>query len=81
MQSIIVYRNPLEAAIWESMMGGGALIFILVMGIALVGVCTYAAIERAFNRNRLSLVYQYNGAISIAVSVLLALALHFWYMG
>ena len=92
MQSVIVYRNPLEAMIWESMMNGGALVFIIVMGIALLGVATYAGIERlhhnAYRKWRYSqrpygfvaTLYIHNGKISIAVSVLAALALHLWYL-
>lgn len=46
MDSVIVYRNPLEAMIWESLMNGGAGPFFAIVLCALAGVLTYAAIER-----------------------------------
>jgi hypothetical protein len=80
MQTVIAYRNPLEAMIWESMMNGGAGPFLAVMMIALVGVGTYALILRTCDRNRLSLIYQHATLISTAVAVSLAVILHFWYI-
>lgn len=35
MQSVIIYRNPLEAAFWESMMNSEASIFFFVIGVGI----------------------------------------------
>ena len=92
MQSVIVYRNPLEAAIWESLMGGGGVVFFAVLLIGLVGVLTYVGIEkmhaRAYRRWRatgrpyrcIATLYLHVGKISIGVSLLTAAVMHYWYV-
>lgn len=46
MQTVIVYRNPLEAAFWETMMNGGFFVFGAVVLIAVLGVMTYLGIDK-----------------------------------
>jgi ABC-type sugar transport system permease subunit len=46
MQSVIIYRNPLEAAMWESLMNGGIWVVLAVIVAALVGVGVYSLINR-----------------------------------
>ena len=85
MQSVVVYRNPLEAAIWEGLMNGGWLFIIVLLVATLAGVWVYSAIEnlqRAQRRQRTymteasksTLVYQlYNHRGKIAMAVTLGL--------
>jgi hypothetical protein len=65
MQSIIVYRNPLEAAMWEGIMGGN---FFPVI----VGVIVFFAVFLAANR---FIVERYWGWNSRDVPTYVALAI------
>lgn len=92
MQTVIVYRNPLEAAIWESLMDGGWGIMLAVFAIALVGVLTYTTIERvhrnAYRKWRcvgkpyrnVAFLYLHVGKVSITVAAIFAVILHYWYV-
>lgn len=50
MQSVIIYRNPLEAAVWESLMNGGFIIVLAFILAALVGVGVYWLIDNYTDR-------------------------------
>lgn len=92
MQSVIVYRNPLEAAIWESLMNGGFIIVAAFIVAALIGVAVYAQIERLHHRayrswqwsskkyGAIATLYLHNGKISIAAGLLALFAMHLWNM-
>jgi hypothetical protein len=46
MTEIIVYRTPLEAAIWHSFMDGGAIVWLVIMALGLLWAGTYVGYER-----------------------------------
>lgn len=50
MQSIIVYRNPLEAAIWEGMSNGNFFPFIVASFVCVFFVMIYSSIEQKIYR-------------------------------
>jgi len=50
MQSIIVYRNPLEAAIWEGMSNGNFFPFIVATFVCVFAVILYSEIETKIYR-------------------------------
>lgn len=90
MQSIIVYRNPLEAAFWDSMMNGGFVVVLAVMAAALVSVGVYVQIEKLHQHayvkwrytgrsyKAIATLYLHVGKISIACSLLFLYTLHLW---
>ena len=92
MQSVIVYHNPLEAAIWDSLMNGGWVVVFAFIVATLVGVGVYAQIEKLHRRayrswqwsskkyNAIATLYQHNGKISIAAGLLALFAMHLWNM-
>lgn len=47
MQSIIVYRNPLEAMLWESIMTGGFLAFMIP---AVLGIIVARMLDRPLQK-------------------------------
>lgn len=49
MQSIIVYRNPLEAAMWEGIMSGS--FFPVILGVV-VFFCAFLAMNQLLNKGR-----------------------------
>ena len=91
MQEVIIYRNPLEAAIWSSLMNGGFVVVLVFILAALVGVGVYTQIERLVSRSRRRYGYttartmgwtvtdflsRHNGKISIAVSLISLYLVH-----
>lgn len=50
MQSIIVYRNPLEAAMWEGMSNGNLFPFIVASFVCVFAVMIYSSIEQKIYR-------------------------------
>lgn len=86
MESIIVYRNPLEALIWDSLMNGGFWVVIAFFLAAGAGVAVYGLIEKLvygpyawgkFNKfDARLMLYMHKGKISIAVSVLVLYLFH-----
>jgi hypothetical protein len=90
MQSIVVYRNPLEAAIWEGLMGGGWMFIVVLIVATLAGVWVYTAIEASYRRHRHTYtfsskktpntwfytVYRHNGKIATAVTIGLLILAH-----
>lgn len=56
MQSIIVYRNPLEAMIWGQLMEGGIGLVIIVAAIlsVLAAIAVNAVLEKTHPRTRYS---------------------------
>ena len=76
MQEIIVYRNPLEAALWSAIMDGSFLA-------ALVGVaaffCVFLAVNRVLNKGRSwGKNVKRNTNIALGVGVLSAVAVIFF---
>ena len=83
MQEIIVYRNPLEAAFWNSMSNGGALIFLIVLMIGVFWVFVYLLTEknaRAFNKGMRD-TYSICMWVSNLSTAALVAFLHFSYIG
>jgi len=83
MQEIIIYRNPAEAAFWNSMSNGGAVVFLAVIALGIFWALAYSLTEKVakvFNKNRFE-----STSICMWVSNLstaaLAAFLHFSYIG
>ena len=49
MQEIIVYRNPLEAALWSAIMDGS--FFPVIVGVVAF-FCAFLAVDRVLNKGR-----------------------------
>ena len=90
-QSVIVYRNPLEQMFWESMLGGGAIVFFVIIGAAILGVLTYVWLDKIIANERRVARYslpskarygtamfliRHQGTIAIGVSVLSLILAH-----
>lgn len=73
--SIIVYRNPLEYYIWESMFNGGFIVFLFVIVTALFGVWVYSWLEKLDRRSFFNI---HKGKISLGFAALV-LSYGFWY--
>ena len=72
-QSIIVYRNPLEAAFWESGLLLPASVFVLsFLIVLLVGMKIQDAVFRSAKWPRFGAAYNYSGYGVIAVSLVAA---------
>lgn len=85
MDSVIVYRNPLEAMMWESIFNGGGWVFLAVAIAGGIGAFVYAQIDKhtSWSRTRYtgrgrarSFLGEHNGKISIAVAVLALYLMH-----
>lgn len=49
--SIIVYRNPMEKAFWESMQNGGALVFVSFIVTAIFVTWAICQLDKRHNSN------------------------------
>lgn len=47
-QSIIVYRNPLEAAIWEALMNGGGIVVLAVIAAGLIAAGVTVWVDKMY---------------------------------
>ncbi len=76
MQEIIVYRNPLEAALWSAIMGGS--FFPVIVGVVAF-FCVFLAVNRVLNKGRsLGKNVKRNTDIALGVGVLSAVAVIFF---
>lgn len=51
MESIIVYRNPVEAAFWDIMLNGGGLqVFLVVIALGVQFVVLHSLIEKILHK-------------------------------
>lgn len=76
MQEIIVYRNPLEAALWSSVMDGS--FFPVIVGVVAF-FCVFLAVNRVINNGRsLGKNVKRNTNIALGVGVLSAIVVIFF---
>ena len=76
MQEIIVYRNPLEAALWSAIMDGS--FFPVIVGVVAF-FCAFLAVNRVLNKGRSwGKNAKRNTNIALGVGVLSAVAVIFF---
>lgn len=74
--SIIVYRNPVEAAIWENLLGSNILFPIMCSGIVavVVVVCLANLLDKKLRRvHRTHWIHKYGMNVVFAIAVIVAI--------
>lgn len=83
MQEIIVYRNPMEAAFWNSMSNGGAPIFFTAILLGIFWAVVYTIAEKLYDRLTIRSdreIGRYAMWTSNILTFSVAVFLHFEYM-
>lgn len=84
MQEVIVYRSPMEAALWHAADNGGAALFVVVIVLALVWAVAYCAAAKFVEvyGTRTYFYSRRNGyELTFAWVVTLATAAAMWFWG
>ena len=78
-QSIIVYRNPLEAAMWEGIMSGGFPVILFMILMLVISVMLFIGYEwvcrRSFRIKRI--LDDWNNTVIVAILTAAAAASYF----